>query len=219
MEIQSDDYHDFVFKDGRLVGEFEQMYRKSKEVPWHQDRDSERLDCQLALDLIASEGIRGSVLEIGCGLGYFGSILVDKIKPKSFVGTDLSPTAVAKAAGLFPGSKFEVLDVVAELDSQGWAGRSFDLVVIRGCFWYLFDHMAQVVDNLALLTKPNGTVFVAQNFPPLDRNFIGKEILPNPGALMNFFKGRFDIYLTNGLTDLRAGKNNDNWIFFLGTRR
>ena len=36
-EIQSTDYHDFVFQEGKLVGEFEQMYRKSAQVPWHQD--------------------------------------------------------------------------------------------------------------------------------------------------------------------------------------
>ena len=34
----SKDYHDYVFKDGRLVGDFEKMYRHSAEVPWNQDK-------------------------------------------------------------------------------------------------------------------------------------------------------------------------------------
>ena len=42
--IHSEDYHDYVFKNGKLVGEMEQMYQKSKDIPWHQDKASEHLD-------------------------------------------------------------------------------------------------------------------------------------------------------------------------------
>jgi|TARA_B100000315_G_scaffold178802_1_gene167474 hypothetical protein len=40
-EIKSDDYHDYVIKDGRLIGEFEQMYKNSRDIPWHQDRQED----------------------------------------------------------------------------------------------------------------------------------------------------------------------------------
>ena len=33
MVINSKDYHDYVIKDGKLVGEFEQMYQNVKD-PW-----------------------------------------------------------------------------------------------------------------------------------------------------------------------------------------
>ena len=34
----STDYHDYVFKGGEFIGEFEQMYRNSKNKPWNQDK-------------------------------------------------------------------------------------------------------------------------------------------------------------------------------------
>jgi len=33
--INSDDYHDYVFHDRKLIAEFDQMYQKSKDIPWH----------------------------------------------------------------------------------------------------------------------------------------------------------------------------------------
>lgn len=55
-EINSTDYHDFVFRDGKLVGEFEQMYQKSAKVPWLQDRDPQRMDCRVAVEFLACHG-------------------------------------------------------------------------------------------------------------------------------------------------------------------
>jgi len=37
-----EDYHEYVFRDGRLVGDFENMYRHSKDVPWDQGNRAER---------------------------------------------------------------------------------------------------------------------------------------------------------------------------------
>ncbi len=37
MNIDSTDYHDYVIKNGKLIGEFEQMYKNSAGIPWHQD--------------------------------------------------------------------------------------------------------------------------------------------------------------------------------------
>ena len=37
MKEVSKDYHDYVFRDGKLVGEFEAIYQNSEGVPWHQD--------------------------------------------------------------------------------------------------------------------------------------------------------------------------------------
>ena len=65
IQIKSNDYHDFVFRDGKLVGEFEQMYQKSREVPWHQDKDIDRIDCRVALELLATRGPYGRIIEIG----------------------------------------------------------------------------------------------------------------------------------------------------------
>ena len=123
--VNSNDYHDYVFKDGKLVGEFDQMYQKSKDIPWHQDKDPERLDCKIALSILETKAPYSSILDIGCGLGYF----TDEIhkfctKDGNTIGTDISPTAVDKARKLFPNLRFEVLDITKDLYEQGWGGRN-----------------------------------------------------------------------------------------------
>jgi hypothetical protein len=37
MAIKSKKYHDYVFKNGKLIGAFDDMYKNSDEIPWHQD--------------------------------------------------------------------------------------------------------------------------------------------------------------------------------------
>ena len=214
-EIDSRDYADYVFRDGQLVGEFEQMYRKSEQVPWHQDRDGARLDCQTTLDILASRAPYRNVVEVGCGLGYFADLIAQKLGTKSITGVDVSPTAIAKAATLFPELTFQVLDITKPLAGQG----QFELVVIRGCFWYLFPHLEQVVANLAALTANGGHILVSQNFPPLDRPFIGNKVIPNPDSLLGRFSPAFEILVDNRLNDYQTNGANDNWLTFLGRKR
>ena len=51
-KMNSDDYHDFVIKDGKLIGEFDLMYKKSKDIPWHQDKQKDWLDIRLTIELL-----------------------------------------------------------------------------------------------------------------------------------------------------------------------
>ena len=73
MEINSNNYRDFVFKDGKLIGEFEQMYQKSEEVPWHQDKTAATWHGRIGSNGIEAafeqENIK-TVLEAGGGYGY-----------------------------------------------------------------------------------------------------------------------------------------------------
>ena len=67
----SNDYHDYVFKNGKLIGEFEQMYQKSKDIPWHQDKAADSLDYKITLAISSAISPFDEICEIGCGLGYF----------------------------------------------------------------------------------------------------------------------------------------------------
>ncbi|HVY68394.1 MAG TPA: class I SAM-dependent methyltransferase [Verrucomicrobiae bacterium] len=214
----STDYHDYVFQNGRLIGAFEEMYRHSKDVPWHQDKDAERLDCSLAVEILRLNAIPGKLLEVGCGLGYFGKLIHSALKPSGYTGTDISPTAVVKAKALFPDLDFAVMDLTKPLDGQGWEGRTYEMVVIRATFWYLIRHLDQAVKNLTDLTAPGGVLFISQNFPPLDSNFVGKDVLPNPASLLALFTPRFQVRMTNYFEDRRDGKPNDNWMMFAAVK-
>lgn len=69
-------YQDYVIKDGRLVGEFEQMYRDWDD-PWHQSSLEEfASDRAFMLSLLQNLHQcfgRRRALEIGCGLGHFAN--------------------------------------------------------------------------------------------------------------------------------------------------
>jgi hypothetical protein len=38
MSDRARDYHQYVFREGKLIGDFEAMYRNSKAIPRHQDK-------------------------------------------------------------------------------------------------------------------------------------------------------------------------------------
>jgi hypothetical protein len=49
-EIKSDDYHDYVIKDGKFIGAFEEMYQNIDD-PWHHG-DATDIQYDMALYLI-----------------------------------------------------------------------------------------------------------------------------------------------------------------------
>lgn len=184
-EKQKDDYHRYVFRDGRLVGQFEQMYRGSKVVPWRQDQSANTWWADIAVRMLEVRAPYANAIEVGCGLGYF----TDKFSRlcRSLVGADVSPTAVMKAKATFPALEFRVFDVRKPVRRLS----SFDLVVVKDIFWYVFPKLDQVVQNLKKMTAPGGRLFIFQSFPNLDQPFIGKEAISNPERLLEYFRESF----------------------------
>jgi len=121
IEINSNDYHDFVIKNGKLIGEFEQMYQKSKDIPWHQDKQENWLDVRLTIELLKDLAPFDSLWDFGAGLGYFLEILrkyLGNSKCK-IIGFDISKTACVKAKKLFPqNSNFFVIDLTSDAIPQ-----------------------------------------------------------------------------------------------------
>jgi hypothetical protein len=53
---KSTDYHDYVFREGRLAGEFEEMYRNSAIAPWHQNEQENWIDVRLTKEFFQDLG-------------------------------------------------------------------------------------------------------------------------------------------------------------------
>lgn len=187
-EIHSTDYHDFVFRNGKLVGEFDQMYRNSAEVPWHQDDAERRLDCRLAATILQHHGPFDSVLEAGAGLGFFADLLWRALNPRTMTGTDVSPEAVRRARARFPHIAFEEMDLMVP---GADVGRRYDLVAIRGCFWYLFPKLDVVVANLTLLIARGGCAVRGAEFPAPRQAVRRQGRDPKPGRARRAVHARF----------------------------
>ena len=87
-------YQDYVIKDGKLVGEFEQMYQDFDD-PWEQTtREAWASEKAVALNLIQKLQAK-RVIELGCGLGHY----TQKIHKLGVdvLGVDVSKTAIDKA--------------------------------------------------------------------------------------------------------------------------
>jgi SAM-dependent methyltransferase len=215
----SKDYHDYVFKDGRLVGQFEAMYRHADGAPWHQDQQTDWLDIRLAIEMLRGDAPFARIHDFGCGLGYYLDLLGRALGTRDcrFSGSDISPTACAKAKELFPHATFGVQDLMAppSASQSAEAGRGHEkaLLSFRGSIWYVYPQIENVVANIAAAAGASDTLLVVQNFPPLNSTFVGKDVMPDPQSLVRWFSSSFQCTRSIWSEDLQSA-GNDNW--FLG---
>ncbi|OPY03250.1 MAG: 23S rRNA methyltransferase A [Syntrophorhabdus sp. PtaB.Bin047] len=180
-------YRDYVIKDGRFIGRFEEMYSECQETPWHQDETAGAIFSDMDLVVLRHMKTRfgfSRVADIGCGLGYVTSRIHREVLEENdaIVGFDVSPTAVLKAGKTFPGIDFETLDITKPLADR--LLDAFDLVVCKECHWYVLDHLTQFRENILRMTRK--WVYVVQSFPE-DRPYLGMDVFPSPEALVDFW--------------------------------
>lgn len=216
--VESDDYHDFVISNGKLVAEFEQMYQKSKDIPWHQDAQDDWLDIRLTFELLKEFGKFDNITDFGCGLGYFLNLLRGACGKDdcAAVGYDISTTCCARAARNFPEIEFHSIDLMDENLPQTNIPVGKNLFSLRGTLWYVFPKIKTVISNISYMTKKDDLLLISQNFPPLDTQFVGKETIPNPQAIIGLFSEGFSPLQTMFLEDWVSNTNN-NW--FVGVFR
>lgn len=177
----STDYHDYVFRDGKLVGEFEAMYQHSATVPWQQDFHNAQWYGRVGHLLLQARATYQSILEVGCGVGSYLNGLRDLAAPDAVLeGFDVSQTAIDRARSQYDGLTFYV-DDIQRADFR--PRRTYDLVVVKEVLWYVLAHLDTVLANLRQCVRRGGSLYIGLAFPKLETAFIGKEIIQNPEAL------------------------------------
>ena len=217
---KSTDYHDYVFRDGKLVGEFEDMYKNSSAIPWHQDEQENWIDVRLTKELLNDLGQFNEIHDFGCGTGHYLQFIVKHSLAnggKSY-GYDVSATACEKAANTFPQSSFHVSDIIEKItfnNKHSTVRKQFArLFMMRTVLWYLYPRLPTVIDNIAESMQCNDRLLVVQNFPPLNNSFVGKEVLPNYFAILEHFKSSFNVDRHIWYEDSNKVAN-DNWFIGL----
>jgi SAM-dependent methyltransferase len=210
---KSSDYHDYSIKDGKLIGEFEDMYRHSAQVPWHQDKVMERYCVRICFNIIEyvlEKGVK-SVLEVGCGYGY----VLSKLKRNgiSLSGFDISATAIARASRFHPGINFFVDDLKA-LNHK----KKYGLVICREVLWYVLNDFDAAVNNLCSLMEDAGYIFIGVSFPDLKKPYFGKELLPGSEELIKILNERFEGLAVNIHYNLEC-KNDGPTVSYLGRKK
>lgn len=177
-------YQDYVIRDGRLVGEFEQMYRDHDD-PWRQVAE-EGWASEKSIGLALLERLRHSfgvrrVLDIGCGLGQF----TERIAARGFeaTGIDVSETAVAKARHRNRNAAFAVAGVT---DFAELRALEPDVVVMTETTWYVLDELPAF---LVFLRRdlPDAFLFHALETYPPGVQQLGTDRFTDLGGIMRFF--------------------------------
>lgn len=135
-------YQDYVIKDGKLVGEFEQMY-KDYEDPWEQTtRETCRSEKAIALNLIKKYRF-SNIVELDCGLGHFSKQISDL--GVTLTAVDISETAVQKAKKLYPQCTFVVADI---LEFDKYYTHDTDCIIMSEITWYVLDKLDVFIESL-----------------------------------------------------------------------
>lgn len=140
-------YHDYVIKNGKFIGDFEGLY-KNEEDPWHQNDKSWRNDSRRVLAINWCKRLRDDynvsrVLELGCGFGYLTEDL--RMQGFSSVGVDVSEEAIKNARKINPGATYITADLadfslIKKFDS--------DIYIMADITWYVLDDLKDFLDNL-----------------------------------------------------------------------
>jgi SAM-dependent methyltransferase len=182
MKPLSRDYRDSVFKDGKFIGRFDEMYRYSKDIPWHQDKLAYEIFSEIDIAILKQYKYK-SVCEIGCGLGFFSKRLCDELgsdkKKPEITGIDISPNAIQKAAKRFPQIRFITADLLKE---NPLPKEKFDLVIIKEVLWYVCHDLNTFFKHVVQLVKNRGFLYVSLAFPE-SKVWVGKEIIDCPETL------------------------------------
>lgn len=209
----SRDYHDYVFKDGKLVGDFDNMYRNSGEVPWHQDTASEQWFTDIGLIMLRAQAPYRSILEIGCGLGYIARKLVE-YSDRPVAAMDISHQAVNEARTIHAQSNIKFFQADIQ-DRDLVIDNRYQLIVMKDVLWYVLEKVDIVLENLTRYLQPGGFIYINQSFPALDGPFVGKDIFPNPDALEKYLLAKFKPLYKMTLKRCEI-ENEGPWYHFFG---
>lgn len=152
-------YHDYVIKDGKFIGKFNEMYSEFSD-PWTQSTQPNKYSRMAGIIHIKNFNIK-TILECGCGLGYYADWIKHEtnITPKSI---DVSSVAIEKAKQLFPELDFEVADISNDLEKY----KNYDCVILSEIIWYILPDLKKI-------------------YKVLEDNFKGKYLIVN----QVFYKG------------------------------
>ena len=176
-------YQDYVIKDAKLVGAFEEMYRDHDD-PWMQLSASELTpDRAVALSTIrrlAKTGKVKRVLEVGCGLGLFTQQISDT-GVEAF-GADISPTAIEKAKAAYPLPTFMVGDLMTK---SMYEEIQPDLIVMSEISWYVLVQLKEFATFCRQSLPHTYLMHILTFYPPGDQSY-GTEYFTDFVGLKKF---------------------------------
>jgi SAM-dependent methyltransferase len=199
-------YQDYVIKDGKLVGDFDGMY-KNFDDPWNQSSVNQIFDSRRQIALLACSRLRNQhnvsrVIELGCGFGF----LTNQLRELGFnsVGTDISPASIQKAKLKNPDSHYEVAEYN---DFHFLQNFNPDIVLMAELTWYTLESLDEFLSGLktyALHRKnPTFLIHLLTTYEPGIQKY-GADKFTNLQEILKYFNMQ---YLEYGF--IKTAKEDD----------
>mgnify|MGYP001369433420 CR=1 FL=1 len=208
-------YQDFVIKDGKFVGKFDEMYQKFSD-PWNLLKKNKLVGgSNLNYKIIYNycnqlkQKKKLTTLEIGCGFPQISNqLLKDGFK---VYGTDISETVIRKSKKKYPKLK-NILFVSNFLNFSLYEKLNPDIIILSDITWYILPELKHFIKWYKGLKKE---VYLIHSLAVYGKNKqkYGKEYFYDLNSIKSFFKLK---YLSSGYIE-NIGK--DGHTFFLGTNK
>jgi len=181
----SEKYHDYVFKKGKFMGKFEEMYQNEKLMgycSWFQN-DLRDYGYLMSLAILHKYNF-DRILDIGCGEGLFTSLL--KKCNNEVIGIDASKTATNTARGCYKDIEFQTFSITGENFHEVFCVYKvdFDLILFKEVLSYMKDWK----DILRQAQYHTEYVFISLDLPDHPVGFVKSF-----GELMREFRKHYDV--------------------------
>lgn len=216
MEPKFPKYQDYVIKDGKLVGEFEEMY-KDHQDPWHQTTREEFASEKAAgLNLISrlkkTYNIH-RVVELGCGFGNY-TARIHQLGLDT-TGLDISETAIRKAterhaSNISPDGSKITFEVATFDEFEKLKTLKPDLIVMPEITWYVLDKLNDFKAFLKNELPGTFLLHMLMTYEPGVQVY-GREFFTNLDEILAYFNMQ---YLEAGSVRIQTGGAR---TWFLGT--
>jgi len=174
-------YQDYVIRDGKLIGEFEEMY-KDFEDPWEQTTRKEYASEKAVVINLIKKSHAKKLIELGCGFGHFTNKINKSVD--HILGVDISETAINKAKSLYPNCEFVVGDI---LDFDIYDKYQPDVIVMAEITWYVLDKLDDFKSYLKNNLPNTQLIHLLTTYPAGTQQY-GKEKFTNLEQIMDYFQ-------------------------------
>ncbi len=206
-------YQDYVIKDGKFVGKFEEMYQKFSD-PWNLIKIN-KTDNNLNYKIIYNycnqlkQKKKLTTLEIGCGFPQISNQLLKN--GFKVYGTDISKTIISKSKKKYPKLKNNLF-VSNFLNFSLYENLNPDIIILSDITWYVLPEIKKFIKWYKRLKKE---VFLIHSLAVYGKNKqkYGKEYFYDLKSIKLFFKIK---YLSSGYIE---NIGDDKHTFFLGTNK
>ena len=193
-------YQDYVIKNGKLVGEFEQMYQDFID-PWEQTkREEHALEKIIGLELMRKYRHQRP-LEYGCGFGGY----TEKLRQVTGYGggVDISETAIERAHHLYPECDFYVGDVLQE---DILKQSNTDCICMIEISWYVLEKLAKFKQIMKNNMSGAGFFHTLMTYASGEQQY-GKDFFTNLDEIKSFWGDAVDIreWGINGKQEYEGG--------------